>query len=160
MIFPYFKKYFVVEVRANGNHRFYHTHAKNKDDALFDTLHETLKRKNLDVSRDDIAQNFDIYVEASWQNEELRRFKTAMDTFNHKNSISPRKPQPADYDLQYINEDNYLQAFDFPVSILPTGVDQYLIQTSPNTEDDFIICDPVKTSGRTLKQYPNIEKIG
>ena len=115
--------------------------------------------KNISISRDDLAQNFDLYVEASWQYDELCKFKTAMDTFNQKNSINPRKPQPADYDLQYINQDNYLKVSDFGVSILPTGVDQYLIQTSTNSEDDFIVCNPVKTSGHILKQYPNIQRI-
>lgn len=161
-----FSQYFLIEAREYEFNCFYLTQAKTSEDALFDTVHEILKRKYINISRDEIAQNFDMYVEASWQYEDLRRFKTAMDNFNLPHNINPRMPQASDYDLTLINNDNYLEAFDLPVSILPTGpFDErhFLIQTSTNFEDDVVICVPFKISGPKLKQLSktrNIRKIG
>lgn len=166
MIFKYLSQflsqYFLIEAREHDSNCFYLTKAKTSEDALFDTVHEILKRKNINISRDEIAQNFDMYVEASWQYEELRRFKTAMDNFNLPHNINPRMPQASDYDLTLIINDNYLEAFDLPVSILPTGpFDErhFLIQTSTNFEDDVVVCVPFKISEHKLKQFSKTKNI-
>lgn len=153
MIFPYFKKYFVVEARENGDHCFYLTKANSSEEALLNVLQQSLARKDIVISRDEI--DLDLFVEASWMYAELCSFKLAMDNYKQKNNINPLQPKAADYGLTLINETNYQWAFDLKVSVLPTGDNQYFIQTAKDQE--FILCDPVRILRRkALKDYPNL----
>lgn len=153
MLFPTLKKKYVVEARENGNHSFYLTKAKSSEEALLNVLHQSLARKNIVISRDEI--DLDLYVEASWMYAELCRFKEAMDQYKQENSINPIQPKAADYGLTLINETNYQKAYDLKVSVLPTGSDQYCIQTAE--DEEYILCDPVRVLRRkALKDYPNL----
>ncbi len=153
MIFPYFKKHFVVEARENGDHCFYLTKANSSEEALLNVLQQSLARKDIVISRDEI--DLDLFVEASWMYAELCSFKAAMDNYKQKNNINPLQPKAADYGLTLINETNYQWAFDLKVSVLPTGDNQYFIQTAKDQE--FILCDPVRILRRkALKDYPNL----
>lgn len=152
MIFPYFKKYFVVEARENGDHCFYLTKANSSEEALLNVLQQSLARKDIVISRDEF--DLDLYVEASWMFKELCSFKVAMDIYKQQDSINPLQPKASDYGLTLINETNYQRAFDLKMSVLPTGDNQYCIQTE---KDEFILCEPVRILRRkALKKYPNL----
>lgn len=154
MLFPTLKKKYVVEARENGDHRFYLTKAKSSEEALVNVLQQSLTEKNIKLSRDEL--DFDLYLEASWMYAELCSFKEAMDNYNKPNSINPLKPKATDYGLNLINETNYQKAFDLKVSILPTGNNQYFIQTGINQE--YILCDPVRVIRlKALKDYPRLQ---
>ena len=153
MPFPTFKKKYVVEARENGDHCFYLTKANSSEEALLNVLQQSLARKDIVISRDEI--DLDLFVEASWMYAELCSFKAAMDNYKQKDSINPLQPKAADYGLTLINETNYQWAFDLKVSVLPTGDNQYFIQTAKDQE--FILCDPVRILRRkALKDYPNL----
>ena len=153
MPFPTFKKKYVVEARENGDHCFYLTKANSSEEALLNVLQQSLARKDIVISRDEI--DLDLFVEASWMYAELCSFKAAMDNYKQKNNINPLQPKAADYGLTLINETNYQWAFDLKVSVLPTGDNQYFIQTAKDQE--FILCDPVRILRRkALKDYPNL----
>lgn len=153
MLFPNFKKKYVVEARENGDHCFYLTKANSSEEALLNVLQQSLARKDIVISRDEI--DLDLFVEASWMYAELCSFKAAMDNYKQKNNINPLQPKAADYGLTLINETNYQWAFDLKVSVLPTGDNQYFIQTAKDQE--FILCDPVRILRRkALKDYPNL----
>ena len=146
------KKY-VVEARENGDHCFYLTKANSSEEALLNVLQQSLARKDIVISSDEI--DLDLFVEASWMYAELCSFKAAMDNYKQKNNINPLQPKAADYGLTLINETNYQWAFDLKVSVLPTGDNQYFIQTAKDQE--FILCDPVRILRRkALKDYPNL----
>lgn len=153
MPLPTFKKKYVVEARENGDHCFYLTKANSSEEALLNVLQQSLARKDIVISRDEI--DLDLFVEASWMYAELCSFKAAMDNYKQKNNINPLQPKAADYRLTLINETNYQWAFDLKVSVLPTGDNQYFIQTAKDQE--FILCDPVRILRRkALKDYPNL----
>lgn len=153
MLFPTFKKKYVVEARENGDHCFYLTKANSSEEALLNVLQQSLARKDIVISRDEI--DLDLFVEASWMYAELCSFKAAMDNYKQKNNINPLQPKAADYGLTLINETNYQWAFDLKVSVLPTGDNQYFIQTAKDQE--FILCDPVRILRRkALKDYPDL----
>ncbi len=153
MPLPTFKKKYVVEARENGDHCFYLTKANSSEEALLNVLQQSLARKDIVISRDEI--DLDLFVEASWMYAELCSFKVAMDNYKQKNNINPLQPKAADYGLTLINETNYQWAFDLKVSVLPTGDNQYFIQTAKDQE--FILCDPVRILRRkALKDYPNL----
>lgn len=153
MPLPTFKKKYVVEARENGDHCFYLTKANSSEEALLNVLQQSLARKDIVISRDEI--DLDLFVEASWMYAELCSFKAAMDNYKQKNNINPLQPKAADYGLTLINETNYQWAFDLKVSVLPTGDNQYFIQTAKDQE--FILCDPVRILRRkALKDYPNL----
>lgn len=152
MPFPTFKKKYVVEARENGDHCFYLTKANSSEEALLNVLQQSLARKDIVISRDEF--DLDLYVEASWMFEELCSFKVAMDNYKQKDSINPLQPKASDYGLTLINETNYQRAFDLKMSVLPTGDNQYCIQTAT---DEFILCEPVRILRRkALKDYPNL----
>lgn len=153
MPLPIFKKKYVVEARENGDHCFFLTKANSSEEALINVLHKSLEKKNIIISRSEI--NLALYVEASWMYAELCSFKEAMDHYKQENSINPLKPNAADYGLILINESNYQMAYDLKVSVLPTGSDQYCIQTAK--DEEFILCDPVRILRRkALKDYSNL----
>lgn len=153
MLFPTFMKKYVVEARENGDHCFYLTKANSSEEALLNVLQQSLARKDIVISSDEI--DLDLFVEASWMYAELCSFKAAMDNYKQKNNINPLQPKAADYGLTLINETNYQWAFDLKVSVLPTGDNQYFIQTAKDQE--FILCDPVRILRRkALKDYPNL----
>ena len=152
MPLPTFKKKYVVEARENGDHCFYLTKANSSEEALLNVLQQSLARKDIVISRDEF--DLDLYVEASWMFKELCSFKVAMDNYKQKDSINPLQPKASDYGLTLINETNYQRAFDLKMSVLPTGDNQYYIQTE---KDEFILCEPVRIQRRkALKKYPNL----
>ncbi|HBF65476.1 MAG TPA: hypothetical protein DDW34_06675, partial [Clostridium sp.] len=63
MLFPTFKKKYVVEARENGDHCFYLTKANSSEEALLNVLQQSLARKDIVISRDEI--DLDLFVEAS-----------------------------------------------------------------------------------------------